>query len=160
MNEPSKASLEMATRVGWRAPASGEGMRLCGERDIARALDVFAAGTRKERDEAKAEAAKLREERDELRRICVAAVNATDGACGDTVSTEFLALLPREIEMLKAERNRLAQMLSNLLAVIHRDGGHYQMDHGLTKAVTDAESKVVEWLARDDEALTLAEAQG
>lgn len=43
MTEPSKAAQDMATRVGWRAPASGKGMRLCGERDLARALDAFAA---------------------------------------------------------------------------------------------------------------------
>lgn len=44
---------------------------------------------------------RLTRERDELRRICIAAINATDGACSDNVSTEFLALLPREIEMMK-----------------------------------------------------------
>jgi hypothetical protein len=29
-------------------------------------------------------------------------------------------------------------MLSELLAVIHRDGGHYQGEHGINKAVKDA----------------------
>ncbi len=42
------------------------------------------------------------------------------------------------------------QMLGNLLARIHRDGGHYVMEHGWQKAAEDAEAKVVQWLARDD----------
>lgn len=170
------------------------------------------------------EIGRLKEERDELRRICIATVNATDGACGDTVSTEFLAGLPQEVramrdslrkrrdELLEAnnrevERRRAAEklcnqlqaqlslyrraayetgaqltalqgksaaavttldseraanakltqeldlttrVLLNLLAVIHRDGGQYVEAHGLAKAAADAESKVVAWLARDD----------
>ena len=31
-----------------------------------------------------------------------------------------------------------AQLLARLLAVIHRDGGQYQHDHGTQKAVDDA----------------------
>lgn len=30
------------------------------------------------------------------------------------------------------------QLLANLLAVIHRDGGHYQHEHGSFKATYDA----------------------
>lgn len=30
------------------------------------------------------------------------------------------------------------QMLQNLLAVIHRDGGHYTAQHGLSKSYEDA----------------------
>lgn len=40
-----------------------------------------------------------------------------------------------------------ASMLRNLLARIHRDGGHYVEQHGLDKALEDAEAKVVAWLA-------------
>lgn len=39
------------------------------------------------------------------------------------------------------EINRLEEserMLNELLAVIHRDGGHYQSEHGLQKAYKDA----------------------
>jgi hypothetical protein len=43
-----------------------------------------------------------------------------------------------------------ASMLRNLLARIHRDGGHYIEQHGLEKALEDAGAKVVQWLARDD----------
>lgn len=33
----------------------------------------------------------------------------------------------------------------NLLARIHGDGGHYVEQHGLDKALEDAEAKVVRW---------------
>jgi len=48
------------------------------------------------------------------------------------------AELIRMLEELKAEK--LAA--SNLLAVIHRDGGHYQDEHGFVKACEDATTKV------------------
>lgn len=38
-------------------------------------------------------------------------------------------------------------LLSNLLAVIHADGGHYEAEHGTVKAVTDAIEKVFEMKA-------------
>ena len=44
-----------------------------------------------------------------------------------------------------------ASMLRNLLALIHRDGGHYVEEHGLDKALEDADSRVVRWLALQDE---------
>ena len=34
-------------------------------------------------------------------------------------------------------------LLMNLLAVIHRDGGHYVDKHGVVKACSDAEEKVL-----------------
>ena len=34
------------------------------------------------------------------------------------------------------------QHLSNLLARIHRDGGHYEAQHGTEKAVEDADTKI------------------
>jgi len=39
------------------------------------------------------------------------------------------------------------ELLSNLLAVIHADGGHYEAEHGTVKAVTDAIEKVFEMKA-------------
>jgi len=36
--------------------------------------------------------------------------------------------------------------LLNLLAVIHRDGGHYTAQHGVEKACKDAEKRVIELL--------------
>lgn len=38
------------------------------------------------------------------------------------------------------------QLLMNLLAVIHRDGGHYVADHALLKACEDAEAIVIKLL--------------
>lgn len=42
--------------------------------------------------------------------------------------------------MLKNEMHE--KLLLNLLAVIHRDGGHYVAEHGLEKAYVDAAAKV------------------
>ena len=36
--------------------------------------------------------------------------------------------------------------LRNLLAIIHRDGGHYVAEHGLEKATEDAIKKVLAWM--------------
>ena len=44
-----------------------------------------------------------------------------------------------------------ASMLRNLLARIHRDGGHYVEKHGLDKALAGADAQVVRWLAMQDE---------
>lgn len=42
-----------------------------------------------------------------------------------------------------------AKLLSELLARIHRDGGHYEDEVGTEKAVQDADAKIVGWLAAD-----------
>lgn len=38
------------------------------------------------------------------------------------------------------------QKLGNLLARIHRDGGHYIQEHGWKKAIDDADEKIVAWI--------------
>lgn len=43
-------------------------------------------------------------------------------------------------------------LLNNLLAVVHRDGGHYVVEHGLGKATSDACAAVIEARARVSEA--------
>lgn len=43
-------------------------------------------------------------------------------------------------------------LLGNLLARIHRDGGHHTAEHGLEKSCSDAQEKVLRWLAADDDA--------
>lgn len=43
-----------------------------------------------------------------------------------------------------------ASMLLNLLARIHRDGGHYVEQHGLDKAIEDADAQVVQWLTMQE----------
>jgi len=50
------------------------------------------------------------------------------------------ALMRQAADMLEAD----AQRLSNLLARIHRDGGHYEVEHGTDKAVADADLKVAQ----------------
>jgi hypothetical protein len=56
----------------------------------------------------------------------------------------------------------LEEALQNLLAVIHRDGGHYIAEHGIDKATTDAMQLVFDErqdLERGEEALRKAEAR-
>ena len=49
----------------------------------------------------------------------------------------------RDAEMQAAITDRDAsRKLGNLLAVIHRDGGHYQDAHGTDKAIADAEQRI------------------
>lgn len=53
----------------------------------------------------------------------------------------------RQVELARLvlpEEARLRQLLGNLLAVIHRDGGHYVEEHGWDAACTEAERLVVE----------------
>jgi len=47
------------------------------------------------------------------------------------------------------ERQDYKHKLGNLLAVIHRDGGHYETQYGLNSACKDAESIVARHNARD-----------
>ena len=42
-------------------------------------------------------------------------------------------------DKLYSQRGYIQQCVGNLLAVIHRDGGHYMDEHGLEKACKDAE---------------------
>lgn len=59
------------------------------------------------------------------------------------------------------ERDVARARLSNLLARIHRDGGHYEVQHGTAKAVVDADEIVVEdrqaYVSWRDTALATAE---
>lgn len=43
--------------------------------------------------------------------------------------------------------------VNDLLARIHRDGGHYVSQHGIDKAIADAEERVVALMAERDELL-------
>jgi hypothetical protein len=84
---------------------------------------------------------------------------AIDGACNEVAQSAigFLNTLdldlqskvwaeetPARLDLIKAALAALPEpmdeesMLLNLLAVIHRDGGHYQAEHGTRKAVADA----------------------
>lgn len=51
-------------------------------------------------------------------------------------------------EYLERKCDELHAKLGNLLAVIHCDGGHYEVEHGLNKACEDAEKIVAERFAK------------
>jgi hypothetical protein len=53
-------------------------------------------------------------------------------------------------EKLMNDRDTLSNHLGNLLAVIHRDGGHYQGEHGTDKAVADGMLIVARVIAERD----------
>lgn len=53
-------------------------------------------------------------------------------------NTAFIAASRTALPELLDEIERLRQSLGNLLAIIHRDGGHYTAMHGHEKAVRDA----------------------
>lgn len=52
--------------------------------------------------------------------------------------TLILESAGKRIVALEAERDTTKTLLSNLLAVIHRDGGQYEGKHGTEKAAKDA----------------------
>ncbi len=56
-------------------------------------------------------------------------------------------------EKAEAERDANAKWLGELLAVIHRDGGHYQSELGNEKAVAEAHRIVARLITERDEAL-------
>ncbi|MFN8681249.1 hypothetical protein ACDP63_08860 [Paracoccus sp. P2] len=58
----------------------------------------------------------------------------------------------RRAEKAEAARDANAKWLGELLAVIHRDGGHYQSQHGDEKAVDEAHMIVARLLTERDEA--------
>ncbi len=59
------------------------------------------------------------------------------------------ARLVADVERLIAERN-------DLLARIHRDGGHHSVSVGDAQSIADAHQKIVGWLASEDEAQDFA----
>lgn len=64
------------------------------------------------------------------------------GACGpesaDDTADRAAGLIRKQADTIAA----LSSQLGNLLAVIHRDGGHYESEHGTEKACADAETAV------------------
>lgn len=73
----------------------------------------------------------------------VAVLDAEDSAVID----EFM----RMGEAAKGDATEEDAYLLNLLAVIHRDGGHFTGEHGLGVSVDRAMEKVVDWLALEDQ---------
>jgi len=64
----------------------------------------------------------------------------------------------RILSALVAERDEARTSTSNLLARIHRDGGHYEVEHGTVKAVADADG-IVSHLHIAGDALATANAR-
>lgn len=60
------------------------------------------------------------------------------------------AISQPDTEQAEAVEAWSAKMLSNLLARIHRDGGHHEADNGTEPSVRAADAKICAWLARDD----------
>jgi len=56
-----------------------------------------------------------------------------------------------ELDAIPATASEEDAYLLNLLAVIHRDGGHFTGKHGLSESVDRAMEKVVNWLALEDQ---------
>lgn len=63
------------------------------------------------------------------------------------------ATLAKRLEEAEADRDTFREYTSGLLARIHRDGGHYEADHGTSKAVNDADAIVARIYASDAESL-------
>lgn len=78
--------------------------------------------------------------RDALR-ACYTAASADPDTAFDAETTG--AYVAESIRQLRDALDALARRLSNLLAVIHRDGGHYEAEHGAEKACADAEALVI-----------------
>lgn len=62
-----------------------------------------------------------------------------------TVKAPYLARVARAAWASYCERD----MLRELLAVIHRDGGHYTEEHGIAKSCADAMTKVSELIHKE-----------
>lgn len=54
----------------------------------------------------------------------------------------FTSTAPKDCDECPAG-DKLKHALSNLLATIHHDGGHYEVRHGTLKAVEDAKELVI-----------------
>lgn len=74
-------------------------------------------------------------------------LKCADGWTNAELSTDWKS----RAEKAEAENAKLQDKLMNLLAVIHRDGGHYVSRHGLDRACKDAEAVSVYRVARVEE---------
>lgn len=66
---------------------------------------------------------------------------------GESENVDFVLKVRRLAQAAAQPANAEARMLHDLLARIHRDGGHYVAQHGLDKAVEDADLIVSDLLA-------------
>lgn len=112
--------------------------------------DMFYARVCAERDQLRAELARLQRNEDCVQRLIVwAAENGWNGVDNSKILDSFIVGLFDEL------RAELAAA-KNLLARIHRDGGHHTEAVGFAQSVTDAEAKVSEWLLAAEGRIALA----
>ena len=57
----------------------------------------------------------------------------------------------RETMRVQTENDKLREQLGDLLALIHRDGGHHQDDVGTEQALVDAKNVLLDWRQSHDE---------
>lgn len=63
---------------------------------------------------------------------------SNDMRWSDEIIVAIEQRIQKRCEEAERERAELLQELGNLLAIIHRDGGHYMSKHGVKKAIEDA----------------------
>ncbi len=68
---------------------------------------------------------------------------ARDIDSADGIANAAIFEAAERLELQQHEIDKLTASLGSLLAVIHRDGGHYLAEHGVEKACADAEAIVV-----------------
>ena len=56
---------------------------------------------------------------------------------------------------LAALKDEALSQLRDLLAIVHRDGGHYTEEHGLKKSVEEAKQRATQYIAACDSALCM-----
>jgi hypothetical protein len=56
----------------------------------------------------------------------------------------------RQLRELRRKLEQYRRPLLDILAVVHRDGGHYTVDHGLEKSVEDALKIIAEVVVNED----------
>ena len=72
---------------------------------------------------------------------------------------ERFAIERAELTAEREAHQATKRYLGNLLARIHRDGGHYQSEHGTEKAACDAEMLVCGWLGQAEQIAALTKAR-
>lgn len=72
----------------------------------------------------------------------------------DSPDESFVDAVCKDQDELKRLRKENTAAL-NLLAIIHRDGGHHTEAVGTIQSITDASAQVGEWLQKNDELATL-----
>jgi hypothetical protein len=87
---------------------------------------------------------RMTEQRDEAVRLVRLLVEGRDDILSEQALAFIAGLQGAAHTFAPVMQDSPRDLLRNLLAVIHRDGGHYAAEHGLEKAVSDAMSLVTD----------------